>query len=190
MSEKLTREEWETYIEMHRRVIELAQVGHHEDCFIVPILMRTPTISVYSDSGVYVGRSDMSRVIHDPERDRADLIARLEATIAEAGEAGEGLRVTLDEPVQTASDDTVILRPTGEADVYSLHGGAVGYDGEWVRWSESGRETWLDISRHGKAWAAGASGLFASLTNQADHQNHPTLTAYLAAIPGDWRMEE
>ena len=185
MGEKLTREEWEAYIALHRRVIELAQVGHHEDCFLVPVLTRTPTISVYTPGGVFAGRVDMARVIHDPERDRANLIARLETTIAEAGPAGEGLRVVEGEPEKPTTDATVILRPTGEVDVYSLHGG--GHEGEWVKWMPS-REFAICYPG-GKTWTAERLVLFDSQTVLADGDECEDITAYLAAIPGDWRLE-
>jgi len=123
--------------------------------------------------------------VHDPERDRAELRDCLRAIIAEAGEAGEGLRVVEGEPEKPTTDATVILRPTGEVDVYSLHGG--GHEGEWVKWMPS-REFAICYPG-GKTWTAERLVLFDSQTVLADGDECEDITAYLAAIPGDWRLE-
>ena len=193
MSEKLTREEWEAFCglrrKLSRRLEHLGAFQGLSQSLVAPRLVGDDAaMTVFSSNGRLVRRVDDDELIHDPERDRADLIARLEATIAEAGEAGEGLRVTLDEPVQTASDDTVFLRPTGEADVYSLHGG--GYGGETVKWADGMLcEPAGYYAYAPDGWTVNAWADFVDITAQNDNEEHTTLTAYLAAIPGDWRLE-
>lgn len=280
MGEKLTREQvnrlQKAIAEVRAVVVSAASLSADEECRL--FFDGTCVILLHDVVGVeHAWRYE--HFIRDPERDRRDLITRAEAMFAEAGEAGDGLRViewlgeagaveppevvrvverellgqrlftiqggqfdgsglfwsgigggktllsNVGDEHEAAIDDlidssghhdtpeaqcaalgwefvplakpttpeTVILRPTGETDVYSLHGG--GYSGETVEWhcgDDISTNAHLNRRTPGLGdglWGPGKFAEFYDSTFQVDEANHPTLTAYLAAIPGDWRLE-
>ena len=187
--EKLTREEWDAYMVLHARVIRLrmAQSGAGDE-FIVPSLhtMR-PEIEVYfGQSGRHKCSVDMSTIIHDPERDRRELIESLRQQIADAGEAGEGLAVAVRMPLPKAPAVTV-TRVVDRPGYYALHGGY--FNGEQLLFRTRHESTSIGIVKSGE-WPTRAAVALALATRVAEGAGHESIDAYLAACDGTWILED